>query len=170
LSFASINLSGTVKSAPELRFTPESNVAVANFQLSFVSSVRAVTVGGTPNLLSVKVNCWRQLAEAASSQLAKGQNVLVEGRPALNNFTGADGVQKKVFEIDASQVYLISNEGLIPLLSMATGGAPSAKASSGSASPQAMPGAPVAASVASATKPYASDSLLSDITEDDIPF
>jgi single-strand DNA-binding protein len=102
MSFAKVVLSGTVTSEPEKRFTPN-NHAVTSFYLSVETMGNTNRQGGNEPF-SVKITCWRNLAEAATTQIAKGDSILVEGKLLLNSFQTPEGVQKKLFEIEANTI------------------------------------------------------------------
>jgi len=101
MSFAKATLSGTVTSDPEKRFTPN-NHAVTSFTLSAESVSNRPGAANEP--LQVKITCWRGLADAVETQLQKGDNVLVEGKLLMNSFQTQEGVQKKLFEIEAVSI------------------------------------------------------------------
>jgi len=173
MSFAKIVLSGTVVSEPEKRFTPN-NHAVTNFYLSIENPGRLNK--GQEAEFQVKVNCWRNLAEAVEMQIHKGDIVLVEGKLTLNSYQTPEGVQKKSFEIDANTIDKIP--GLIePVLvaapaseSMSTGfSRGGGNMAQGGTYPQQQPSqnTPPASVGAAKYQQFSSEDLL---TEDDIPF
>jgi single-strand DNA-binding protein len=102
MSFAKVVLSGTVASEPEKRFTPN-NHAVTSFYLS-VENIGNTNRQGGNEPFSVKITCWRNLAEAVTTQLSKGDSILVEGKLLLNSFQTQEGVQKKLFEVEANTI------------------------------------------------------------------
>jgi single-strand DNA-binding protein len=103
VSFAKVVISGTLTSEPEKRFTPN-NHAVTNFNLSVENSSGFSRQAANNEPFTVKVTCWRNLAEASVEHLHKGEFVLVEGKLILNSFQGQDGVQKKFFEVEAVSI------------------------------------------------------------------
>lgn len=102
MSFAKVTLSGILISEPEKRFTPNDH-AVTNFNLSVENPGSANRTGGNEPFV-VKVTCWRNLAEAVTTQLKKGDAVLIEGKLIINSFQTQEGVQKKLFEIEATAI------------------------------------------------------------------
>ena len=109
MSLSNIVISGTVKKAPEKRFTP-TNIAVANFLLEICYIPR----GSQPSqngILSqvVRVNAWRDLAEQCEQNLKVGDKVLINGRAQMNVYTNKEGKKKRELEIDANSVTLLNN-------------------------------------------------------------
>jgi single-strand DNA-binding protein len=102
MSFAKVMLSGTVASEPEKRFTPN-NHAVTSFYLAVEMQGNTNRPGGNEPF-TVKVTCWRNLAEAVETQLHKDDSILVEGKLLINSFQTQDGVQKKLFEVEAVSI------------------------------------------------------------------
>ncbi len=165
MSFARAVVSGTLTSDPEKRFTPN-NHAVTSFTLAVPVTAGGKNANTDPS--QVKITCWRGLAEAVVEQLRKGDAVVVEGKLMMNSFQTQDGVQKKLFEIEAVSINKLAGEPQ-PVLSAAGGGFagegqfPSGGNAGGGYAEK--PAAP-----ARATAPaghFSSEDLL---TEDDIPF
>jgi single-strand DNA-binding protein len=160
MSLARVSVMGTVEKAPETRFTTNQNVPVCNLILRVASTGKSTS--GQPNpTFMLRVNCWRNLAAAVSEQVQAGQTVWVEGRLILNSFQTPEGVQKKSFEVEASQVVVISG-AVNPVVAQAAS-ASGAAGSPNSASKQQPAMAAVATSQAS-TGYDAFDNA------DDIPF
>ncbi|MEM0952134.1 MAG: single-stranded DNA-binding protein [Cyanobacteria bacterium P01_H01_bin.74] len=175
MSFSKIILSGQVVSAPEKRFTPN-NVVVCNFNIS-VPLPSPSRTNNDPFV--VRITCWRNLAEAATTQLQQGDFIQVEGKLTVNSFQTQEGVQKKVCEVEAASLEKIPGEP-VPVIQLGEG-------SSMMQSPKQSPSVtdatsqntgfmqqqsdrlPVASAVSTAASPssFSADDLL---TEDDIPF
>lgn len=162
MSFAKATLSGTVVSEPEKRFTPN-NHAVTSFNISVENPAMGTkAVANEPFI--VKVTCWRNLAEAVTV-LSKGDAILVDGKLIMNSFQTPEGVQKKLFELEASTIDRLPGQ---PEPITAVGGegqSPSFNASSKSEAP--------AYSTAQAPGNNAGGGHFSSedlLTEDDIPF
>ena len=128
MSFAKISISGTLSSAPEKRFTPN-NVAVTVLTLELPPALKMGQTAPKADVPAshLKVVCWRNLADVAEP-LPVGQVVLVEGRLQLNTLQLQDGTKKKVFEVYASNLFLLPSlpEQLRPV-STGGGGATSAQ-------------------------------------------
>ena len=118
--FHTIIIVGNVGRDPEMRYTP-SGSAVTSF--SVASSRNYKSREGTPVKETVwfRITCWGRQAEYASNYVRKGHKILVEGRlvadPSGNPriFTRSDGTAGASFEINASNLQLLSsrneNEG-----------------------------------------------------------
>ncbi len=163
MSFAKATLSGTLVSEPEKRFTPN-NIAVTSFNIQVENpAIGAKAVTSEPFL--VKVTCWRNLAEAVTV-LQKGDSILVDGKLIMNSFQTQEGVQKKLFEVEASTVDKLPGkpEAIIPAAA-GEGGGGSYEAGATRSAPQ--PAYSAAAPVSGSSNHFSSEDLL---TEDDIPF
>lgn len=163
MSFAKATLSGTLVSEPEKRFTPN-NIAVTSFNIQVENPViGAKAVANEPFL--VKVTCWRNLAEAVTV-LQKGDSILVDGKLIMNSFQTQEGVQKKLFEVEASTVDKLPGkpEAIVP--AAGEGGAGSSY--DGGTARSAQQTAYSAATPASGSNNHFSSEDL--LTEDDIPF
>lgn len=162
MSFAKATLSGTLVSEPEKRFTPN-NIAVTSFNIQVENpAIGAKAVTSEPFL--VKVTCWRNLAEAVTV-LQKGDSILVDGKLIMNSFQTQEGVQKKLFEVEASTVDKLPGkpEAIIPAAGEGGGGSYEAGATRNAQQPAYSAAAPVSGS----SNHFSSEDLL---TEDDIPF
>ena len=167
MSFAKISISGTLSSAPEKRFTPN-NVAVTVLTLELPPALKMGQTAPKADVPAshLKVVCWRNLADVAEP-LPVGQVVLVEGRLQLNTLQLQDGTKKKVFEVYASNLFLLPSlpEQLRPV-STGGGGATSAPARA-----VAQPSAPATPVASGGGFQFQSDLSSDDfLTEDDIPF
>ncbi len=165
MSFAKATLSGVLTSEPEKRFTPN-NHAVSSFYISAENP----SVGGKPSEpFSVKVTCWRNLAEAVSV-LHKDDAILVDGKLIMNSFQTNEGVQKKLFELEAVTIDKLAGKPE-PILAATGEGASDGgfESSNRSAAPayNGSQSAPQPASQGPASGHFSSEDLL---TEDDIPF
>jgi len=186
MALARATVSGFLIGDPEKRFT-QNNTAVTNFAIQ-------VAQAGNRNdqPFVVRVTCWRNLADYAAS-LQKGAEVVVEGRLQVNQYEAAGGIVKRIYEIDASNIYLGHLQSITPLQSdqQAGGSAPQSQIPQQAQSqpqfqPQSQPAPAVAplpypvaaggaapvpqAPPANATwhgESFPQDTLL---TEDDIPF
>lgn len=110
MSLSSITVSGTLKKEPEKRFTP-TNIPVANLMLE-VCYVPRGSASQPLKILSsqvVRVNAWRDLAEACERKLKVGDKILVIGRAQINSYTTNDGKKKREVEIDATSITLLQD-------------------------------------------------------------
>lgn len=96
---------GNLTADAELRFTP-SGAAVANF-----------TVASTPRhfdrqagewkdgeTLFVRCSAWRELAENVAESLAKGMQVIAQGRLKARSFDTKEGEKRTAWELDVDEV------------------------------------------------------------------
>src|SRR5690242_3987809 len=82
----------------ELRYTG-SGKAVANLRLA---TNRKVGEGEETQYHTIV--CWEQLAETTSKHVTKGEPLYVEGRLQYRTYQDAEGVERGVVEIIASDV------------------------------------------------------------------
>ncbi|WP_373532278.1 single-stranded DNA-binding protein [Vampirovibrio sp.] len=168
MSFAKATLSGILTSEPEKRFTPN-NHAVTSFNISVENpAIGTKAVASEPFL--VKVTCWRNLAEAVTV-LQKGDSILVDGKLIMNSFQTPEGVQKKLFELEANSIDRLPGKPE-PIVATASEGQGSGgyEASSRNTQPAYNGGQPApqtSVAGASSSGHFSSEDLL---TEDDIPF
>ncbi len=170
MTFAKVVISAVVASPAEKRFTPN-NVAVANFEVTVTPAPRFN--GQVDDPYNIKVTCWTKLAEAVSTQLNVGDQVLLEGKLMMNSFQTAEGVQKKSFEIEASSVNKLSGTLEVVSLDTVEGGQAPAYSQEAQASAAPAPATVATATPASAPLPAAPAGSLpsgDSLTEDDIPF
>jgi single-strand DNA-binding protein len=91
-----IFLIGRLAQDPDLRYTP-TGVPVARFSLAVERPFKKQD--GTRDADFIDIVAWRQRAEFASNYLAKGKQILVEGRLQIRSFVGQDGVRRRVSEV-----------------------------------------------------------------------
>lgn len=101
MSLSKVVLSGRVIRPPEKRFTPNNNIAVADFSIALESPPRQ---DGTVESHPIKIITWRDLAERVSQDLKKGDLVAVDGRLQLNSYTNSEGQRRRDLEVDAVNV------------------------------------------------------------------
>lgn len=165
MSFAKATLSGTLTSDPEKRFTPN-NHAVTSFNISVENPAQGAKAAPSEPFL-VKVTCWRNLAEAVTV-LSKGDSILVDGKLIMNSFQTPEGVQKKLFELEATTIDRLPGKPE-PIVVAGEGQATGFEASARNAAPAYNGGnnaqqAPISGASGGH---FSSEDLL---TEDDIPF
>ncbi len=174
MAFAQITLAGTLLQDPEKRFT-QNNVGVSILHVAVPMPPRRNQP--VPDMV-IKVLAWRGLSDAVSV-LQQGMVVHVEGRLQINTVTTPEGIQKKMFEIDAKQIHQLP--GLPHAIQPVTMNAQNAPAPTGYApqaqyapAPQAQPQYAQQTATAVATPPPTVNltELSPDdfLTEDDLPF
>jgi single-strand DNA-binding protein len=101
MTLSKIVVSGRVIKAPEKRFTPSTNVAVAEFSIAVEGAPRP---DGSTDSTPIRIITWRELAERCSHELHTGDLVIVDGRLQINSFTGSEGQRRKQPEVEAISV------------------------------------------------------------------
>jgi single-strand DNA-binding protein len=101
MTLAKIVVSGRVIKAPEKRFTPNTNVAVAEFSIAVEGAPRP---DGSTDSTPVKIITWRELAERCSHELHPGDLVIVDGRLQINSYSNTEGQRRKQPEVEAISV------------------------------------------------------------------
>jgi single-strand DNA-binding protein len=108
LRFPSINsviISGRLTRDVDLRYTA-TGTAVA--KLSLALDRRVQKDGNWESETSyIDVIVWEQKATACAEYLTKGSAVLVEGRLQTRSYTGNDGKNNKITEIQSSRVHFL---------------------------------------------------------------
>ena len=94
MSISKAVITGKVVRDPEKRFT-SSNVAVTTFTINVGNGKDSAD----PNL--VRIICWRNLADRAAEEIAKGKTVIVDGGIQISSYKDSSGAEKKVLEIEA---------------------------------------------------------------------
>lgn len=100
-----ITIVGNLTADPELRFTP-SGAAVANFTVASTTRVYDRESGGWKDgdVLFMRCNCWRQMAENVAESLTRGTRVVVTGRLKQRSFETSAGERRTVIELEADEV------------------------------------------------------------------
>lgn len=101
--FNSFTIAGYLGADPELRYTPEEGVAVANFSVA-VTRRRGEESSPTDWF---RVVTWRKLAEACAAHLTKGRPVLVKGPMYVRKYTDREGIQRTSYEVHANRVVFL---------------------------------------------------------------
>ncbi|GAA1817550.1 single-stranded DNA-binding protein [Nesterenkonia flava] len=100
-----ITVRGFLGTSPELR-TTSSGLMLSSFRLGstprWFDRERSEWVSGTTNWYTV--TCFRQLGEHTANSLAKGDPVIVTGRPRIRSWQNDDGATGISVEIDAETV------------------------------------------------------------------
>ena len=116
--YHTVIIAGNLGNDPELRYTPQ-GVPVVNF--SVATNRRWTNADGSSGEETVwfRVTAWRRLAETCAQFLAKGRQVLVEGRLTPDpqtggprTWTGNDGVTRASYEVTAVVVRFLGGRGV----------------------------------------------------------
>lgn len=92
---------------PELRFTPPSGSAVANFT---IASTPPRTFDRQSNewkdgeTLFLRASVWREAAENVAESLTKGMRVIVSGRLKSRSYETKEGEKRTVIELEVDEI------------------------------------------------------------------
>lgn len=100
-----VGLLGRLAQDIELRYT-QGGTPVASFDLAV--QVPSKERDTPPDYIPIV--CWRDQAEFAAKWLAKGRQIVVEGRLSTRKYQGADGKTHKVVEVIASRLYFADSK------------------------------------------------------------
>ena len=103
-------LIGRLVKDPELRYT-QNSTAVTSFTLAVD---RAYKSNGEKETDFIDVVVWRQAAESCANYLSKGKLAAVEGRIAVDKYTGNDGKDRKTYRVVAENVRFLSPKSDAP--------------------------------------------------------
>ena len=94
----------------ELRYT-QTGKAVATFTLAVDRKKGENAPANTPTADFIPCVAWDKLGELAGNYLAKGRQVLIEGRMQVRNYEAQDGSKRYVTEVITEKLELIGNNG-----------------------------------------------------------
>ncbi len=101
-------LVGRLTKDPELRYTPNSGVAVTNFILAVDRSF--TNQQGEREADFIPIVVWRRQAENCANYLKKGSLIGVDGRIQTRSYEGNDGKRRYVTEIVADNVRFLDTK------------------------------------------------------------
>jgi single-strand DNA-binding protein len=108
-------LMAKVVKSPELRYTAESQLAVANMLVEF----EGISPNDSPN--TVKVVGWGNLATEINETYKEGDEVIMEGRLAMNTFDRPEGFKEKRAEFIVSRIFGINSSASFSAQNTSTG-------------------------------------------------
>ncbi len=91
---------------PELRYTADAQLAVAEMMVEFPN------IGFDNKPAVLKVVAWRDLAQEINEKYHEGDYVIVEGRLNMNTMERPEGFKEKRAELTASRIYPVSSEAM----------------------------------------------------------
>ena len=100
-------LMGRLAKDVELRYT-QTGKAVATFNLA-VDRKKGENANG-PTADFIPCVAWDKLGELAGNYLAKGRQVLIEGRMQVRNYEAQDGSKRYVTEVITEKIDLIGSK------------------------------------------------------------
>lgn len=154
-----IVLIGRLTQDPELRYT-NSGIAVASFTLA-VDRMRT-SASGERETDFINIVVWQKQAEICAQYLHKGRMAAVDGRLQIRSYDNREGQKVRVAEVVAETVRFLDRQE-------ASSGTPSSvgsNAMSGSNRNKPEPARPPRVE----EDPFADDSQMIDISDDDLPF
>lgn len=92
--------------APQLRYTSDNQMAVAEFVIQFPG----LRPDETPS--QIKVVGWGNLAQEIQAQYHAGDRVLIEGRLAMNTVERPEGFREKLAELTAQRIHRLDPASL----------------------------------------------------------
>lgn len=101
-----VTLIGNLGGDPEIR-RMDNGTVVGRFSLATNESYKDKDGNLQTNTEWHNVVVWRELAERAERLLKKGSLVFVEGKIKYRKYTGQDGVERNVTDIEAQNVRML---------------------------------------------------------------
>jgi single stranded DNA-binding protein len=101
-----ITVIGNLTADPELRFTPSSGSAVANFTVASTPRTfdRQSNEWKDGETLFLRCSLWREAAENVAESLTKGTRVIVTGRLKSRSYETKEGEKRTVIELEAEEI------------------------------------------------------------------
>lgn len=149
-------LMAEIITAPQLRYTQESQTAIAEMTVVFPG------LRDDDPSQQMKVIGWGNLAQEMQETYHTGDRVLLEGRLSMNTVERPEGFKEKRAEMTAQRVYRINDLGSMAIAP------PAAVPSAGGPPPAAAPSQP--AEVSRTAPPAPAEPAAADVDYDDIPF
>ena len=99
---------GNLGRDPEIKYTQNGNVPVANFTVATTESWKDRNTGEWQEKTEWhRIVAWRHLAERAERYLRKGKQVYIEGKLETRKWTGQDGNDRYTTEVIAQQLQML---------------------------------------------------------------
>lgn len=110
MSFNKIIIVGNLGKDPELRYTPQGN-AVCSFTMATNERRKSASGEMQDQTTWFRVTLWDKKAETASKYLQKGQQVYIEGKLRIEEWTDRDGKVRQSLEVTATDMHFIGSRG-----------------------------------------------------------
>ncbi|MFT3822731.1 MAG: single-stranded DNA-binding protein [Chitinophagaceae bacterium] len=101
-----VQLIGNLGNAPDVRLT-EKGKKWARFSMATNESYRGANGERNTTTQWHNIIAWGKQAEIAEKYLAKGTEVLIEGKLVNRNYTDKDGIKRYVTDIQVSDILLL---------------------------------------------------------------
>lgn len=151
---------------PQLRYTPDTQVAVAEMVVEFPG----IREEDPP--AQIKVLGWGNLAQEIQEKYHQGDRVIVEGRLNINTFDRPEGFKEKRAELTAQKIHLMGAGATLSTSAVTPAATTPTATPATSATPAAKTTRPPAAkpAAAPAKTPVATPAAPDPVDYDDIPF
>ncbi|MFN0277758.1 MAG: single-stranded DNA-binding protein [Pyrinomonadaceae bacterium] len=106
MSFNKITIVGNLGRDPELRYTPQGK-AVCSFSMATNEKKRDKSGELQDVTTWFRVTLWGNQAENANKYLAKGNQVYIEGRLRLEEYTDRDNNTRQTLEVNGSEMHFL---------------------------------------------------------------
>lgn len=100
-----VTLIGRLTKDPELKFTPGTGTAVANFTIAVDRRVPNKDGQREADFISVVV--WGKIAENTANYMSKGKLIAISGRIQARSYDAKDGTKRYVTEVVAEEVQFL---------------------------------------------------------------
>ena len=100
-----VNLIGRLTKDPELKFTPGTGTAVANFTIAV--DRRMQNKDGQREADFIPIVAWGKQAENTANYMSKGKQIAVSGRIQVRSYDAKDGTKRYVTEVIAEEVQFL---------------------------------------------------------------
>lgn len=150
---------------PQLRYTPDTQVAVAEMMVEFAG------IREEDPAARIKVLGWGSLAQEIQEKYHQGDRVIIEGRLNINTFDRPEGFKEKRAELTAQKIHLLgagatlSTSAVTPAATTPTATPAATPAAKTTRPPAAKP-----AAASPAKTPVATPAAPDPVDYDDIPF
>jgi single-strand DNA-binding protein len=106
-------LMAQITEAPQLRYTQDNQMAIAEMKVQFAPLRPEEAVA------EIKVIGWGNLAQEIVQKYQEGDQVVIEGRLGMQTIERPEGFKEKRAELTASKIYALGAMGLTPTVTTA---------------------------------------------------
>ena len=104
-----VQLIGNLGNAPEVR-TLESGKKIARFSLATSETYRSAKGEKVTETQWHTLVAWGKVAEIAEKYLAKGKEILVEGKLVSRTYADKDGNKKYIYEVQVNEILMLGEK------------------------------------------------------------
>lgn len=101
-------LVGRIVAQPELRYLPNSNVAVCSFRIAVDRNFK--DQNGNKQTDFIDCVAWRQTAEYLANYVDKGRLLSVEGSLQVRSWQAQDGTNRKTVEVKVDSIHTLDRK------------------------------------------------------------